>query len=307
MSNILTSTGPPDFLTKFYSALPPSDGGRPRVTLTFAQSLDSKIAGQGGQQLILSGKESMVMTHWMRTMHDAIMVGIGTALNDNPQLNRKSARHLPPREPDASNGHGNPYHLPRPIILDTNLRLKTDCKLVQNYKNGTGRRPWVICAAPSSRDDAVFAGKMKLLTDVGVQVIQAPTGTGLKVEVELLFSFLRICTTGRQIDIRAMLRTLSELGIRSLMVEGGASVIKSFFTGVSNTSGDFVDAVIVTVAPVFVGQQGVGYDLDLQNVRRSISLSFSFRLSCFQSSGVQHVHSEVLGKDAVLMLKSHPS
>ncbi|KAF4604823.1 2,5-diamino-6-(ribosylamino)-4(3H)-pyrimidinone 5'-phosphate reductase [Pleurotus pulmonarius] len=259
MSNILTSTGPPDFLTKFYSALPPSDGGRPRVTLTFAQSLDSKIAGQGGQQLILSGKESMVMTHWMRTMHDAIMVGIGTALNDNPQLNR-------------NNGHGNPYHLPRPIILDTNLRLKTDCKLVQNYKNGTGRRPWVICAAPSSRDDAVFAGKMKLLTDVGVQVIQAPTGTG------------------RQIDIRAMLRTLSELGIRSLMVEGGASVIKSFFTGVSNTSGDFVDAVIVTVAPVFVGQQGVGYDLDLQN-----------------SSGVQHVHSEVLGKDAVLMLKSHPS
>ncbi|KAL4258169.1 2,5-diamino-6-ribosylamino-4(3H)-pyrimidinone 5'-phosphate reductase [Pleurotus pulmonarius] len=254
MSNILTSTSPPDFLTKFYSALPPSDGGRPRVTLTFAQSLDSKIAGQGGQQLILSGKESMLMTHWMRTMHDAIMVGIGTALNDNPQLNRKSARHLPPREPDASNGHGNPYHLPRPIILDTNLRLKTDCKLVQNYKNGSGRRPWVICAAPSSRDDAVFAG------------------------------------TGRQIDIRAMLRMLSELGIRSLMVEGGASVIKSFFTGVSNTSGDFVDAVIVTVAPVFVGQQGVGYDLDLQN-----------------SSGVQHVHSEVLGKDAVLMLKSHPS
>ena len=37
---------------------------RPYVTLTFAQSLDAKIAGQGGKQLILSGKESMVMTHW---------------------------------------------------------------------------------------------------------------------------------------------------------------------------------------------------------------------------------------------------
>jgi hypothetical protein len=34
------------------------------VTLTFAQSLDAKIAGVGGQQLILSGKESMIMTHW---------------------------------------------------------------------------------------------------------------------------------------------------------------------------------------------------------------------------------------------------
>ena len=37
---------------------------RPFVTLTFAQSLDAKIAGAGGKQLILSGKESLVMTHW---------------------------------------------------------------------------------------------------------------------------------------------------------------------------------------------------------------------------------------------------
>jgi len=37
---------------------------RPLVTLTFAQSLDGKIAGRGGKQLILSGRESMLMTHW---------------------------------------------------------------------------------------------------------------------------------------------------------------------------------------------------------------------------------------------------
>ena len=37
---------------------------RPYVTLTFAQSLDAKIAGAGGRQLILSGKESLIMTHW---------------------------------------------------------------------------------------------------------------------------------------------------------------------------------------------------------------------------------------------------
>ena len=39
------------------------DPERPHVTLTFAQSVDGKIAGVGGKQLILSGKESMVMTH----------------------------------------------------------------------------------------------------------------------------------------------------------------------------------------------------------------------------------------------------
>lgn len=40
------------------------DPSRPYVTLTFAQSLDAKIAGKGGMQLALSGKESLVMTHW---------------------------------------------------------------------------------------------------------------------------------------------------------------------------------------------------------------------------------------------------
>lgn len=41
-----------------------SDSTRPYVTLTFAQSIDAKIAGAGGKQLILSGEESMRMTHW---------------------------------------------------------------------------------------------------------------------------------------------------------------------------------------------------------------------------------------------------
>lgn len=66
---------------------PPS---RPFLTLTFAQSLDAKIAGIGGQQLALSCNESMVMTHWLRSKHDGILVGIGTAVNDNPQLNSAS-------------------------------------------------------------------------------------------------------------------------------------------------------------------------------------------------------------------------
>jgi hypothetical protein len=59
------SDRPPEFLT---TVLQQSSAGNacrfPRVTLTFAQSLDGKIAGKDGEQLILSGKESMIMTHW---------------------------------------------------------------------------------------------------------------------------------------------------------------------------------------------------------------------------------------------------
>jgi len=71
-------TGFPEILTSTLGVLPADveigtaplsnlespDSTRPYVTLTFAQSIDAKIAGAGGKQLILSGEESMVMTHW---------------------------------------------------------------------------------------------------------------------------------------------------------------------------------------------------------------------------------------------------
>jgi 2,5-diamino-6-(ribosylamino)-4(3H)-pyrimidinone 5'-phosphate reductase len=70
--------GLPEILTSTLAALPADagpgtaplpdlvspDSTRPYVTLTFAQSIDAKIAGAGGKQLILSGEESMLMTHW---------------------------------------------------------------------------------------------------------------------------------------------------------------------------------------------------------------------------------------------------
>lgn len=70
--------GPPKFLSTVLGVLPPTlksgteslsqlvspEPERPYVTLTFAQSLDAKIAGRGGVQLIISGEESMKMTHW---------------------------------------------------------------------------------------------------------------------------------------------------------------------------------------------------------------------------------------------------
>lgn len=63
---------PPEFLTAVLASGPappgprldPDNQTRPYVTLTFAQSLDGKIAGKGNKQLILSGRESMIMTHW---------------------------------------------------------------------------------------------------------------------------------------------------------------------------------------------------------------------------------------------------
>lgn len=84
----------------------------PHLTLTYAQSIDGSIAAergwyscvarlsrvpcsdpgidwQQGTPTILSGAESMKMTHLLRTLHDGILVGIGTILADNPSLNAR--------------------------------------------------------------------------------------------------------------------------------------------------------------------------------------------------------------------------
>jgi 2,5-diamino-6-(ribosylamino)-4(3H)-pyrimidinone 5'-phosphate reductase len=192
---------------------------RPLVTLTFAQSLDGKIAGKEGKQLILSGRESMLMTHWMRTNHDAILVGIGTALNDDPQLN---SRHIPENE--------RPSHLPRPVILDANLRLKPDCKLLKNYREGKGRRPWVICDANLTSDD----GRKSTLEDAGARVIGVPSVDGF-------------------ITISDLLKVLYDFGIKTLMVEGGATIIGSFLAEAARSKPNtIIDTLIITIAPTLM-------------------------------------------------------
>ncbi|KAJ2681449.1 2,5-diamino-6-(ribosylamino)-4(3H)-pyrimidinone 5'-phosphate reductase, partial [Coemansia spiralis] len=78
------------------AAVPPA--ARPSVTLTFAQSLDGKIS-RTDRRLLLSGRDSAAMTHRLRTLHDAILVGAGTVAFDDPQL---TARLLPPAEAAAA-------------------------------------------------------------------------------------------------------------------------------------------------------------------------------------------------------------
>ncbi|TFK95041.1 bacterial bifunctional deaminase-reductase [Polyporus arcularius HHB13444] len=256
-----------------------SESSRPFVTLTFAQSLDAKIAGVNGKQLILSGKESMIMTHWMRTLHDAILVGIGTALNDDPQLN---TRHLPPLPADRPHG----YRLPRPVVLDTHLRFSPDCKLLKNYQAGRGRRPWIVCAPQTASHDIAstkaFTQRAAALRSAGAHIIElaADAATGL-------------------IAVPDLLTALHELGVRSVMVEGGARVIRSFLsTGhgdspsreSSDGPGDkwMVDALVVTVAPTLVGEAGVGYGSGL----------LADVLPKFE-----HVRTETFGPDAVMALR----
>ena len=96
--------------------------GRPFVTLAYAQSLDGSIAGQGGRPLSLSGPSSLQLTHELRAAHDAILVGIGTVLSDNPRLNVRLVAGLDPQ----------------PIVVDSRLRLPEAAHLMES-----GRGTWL--------------------------------------------------------------------------------------------------------------------------------------------------------------------
>lgn len=118
---------------------------RPRVTLAYAQSLDGSIAAQPGHPLALSGPESLRLTHTLRARHDAILVGIGTVLADNPQLTVRLA--------EGRN--------PRPIVVDSQLRCPPAARLFQS-----GDKQPIIATttlAPESRAEALQQAGARIL------------------------------------------------------------------------------------------------------------------------------------------------
>ncbi|WP_058021311.1 RibD family protein [Pseudohongiella spirulinae] len=114
------------WLTEARKSYVESAGGseRPHVTLCYAQSWDGSITTDPGETLALSSKAGMRMTHQLRSLHDGILVGIGTVLADNPQLTV--------REWTGNN--------PQPIVLDSQLRMPASSRLCQD----NSRRCWVL-------------------------------------------------------------------------------------------------------------------------------------------------------------------
>ena len=86
------------------------------------------------------------------------------------------------------------------------------------------------------------------------------------------------------IDVRTLLEVLGGLGVRSLMVEGGARVIRSFLHAARGSGGRggederAVDALVVTVAPTVVGDAGVGYGPGLR--AEDVSATQCYRTGC---------------------------
>ena len=162
--------------------------GRPLVTLKWAQSLDGKIASTSGQSRWISNDQSRRMVHRLRRNSQAILVGIGTALADDPLLTAR------PSSPGQT--------LLR-IVVDSRMRLPLKSQLVRTVEQA----PLLIAttALALKRRPRVAERLIK----AGVELLAVNRGPG-------------------RVDLGKLLDQLGRREISNLLVEGGSAILGQF-------------------------------------------------------------------------------
>ena len=161
-------------------------GGRPFVTLKLARTADGCASRSAPERLIITGEAAAARMHMLRARADAVMVGIGTALADDPRLDVR----LP----------GLQGRSPLRIVLDSRLRLPLASRLVQ----GAGaHRTWLVTTGTALAAGPDHAGR---LAAAGIEVV----ATGAD-------------ETGR-IDLGAALAEFGRRGLTTILSEGGPTL-----------------------------------------------------------------------------------
>ena len=183
--------------------------GTPLITLKAGMTLDGKIAPPPGEQDNptalgsagatrgwITSEEARAHVQTLRHQSDAILVGVGTVIADDPLLTDRT--NLPRRRPLLR------------VIVDSRLRLPLESRLVQTAQNDV----IVFCGFAEERHK-------RALEERGIQVEQLP----LYPPAWVLAAGGRSFKSGdNRPDMRALAKRLGELEITSLLIEGGAMI-----------------------------------------------------------------------------------
>ena len=201
---------------------------RPFTTLTYAQSWDGSITTRCGETLNFSGSESTRITHQLRSLHDGILVGIGTVLSDDPQLTV--------REWEGAN--------PQPVVLDSQLRTPPTARICHH----PDRDCWILTVCDAA---GALEGKASILTvpvannndqevplDAAMKILRERGITSLMVEggATVITAFLK----ARLVD--ALVLTVAP------RLVGGYKAIDELLGGDSNEQ--------LLIKPIHSGQAG---------------------------------------------------
>jgi diaminohydroxyphosphoribosylaminopyrimidine deaminase/5-amino-6-(5-phosphoribosylamino)uracil reductase len=161
--------------------------GRPMVTLKLASSLDGRIATHGGESQWITGTPARRLAHAMRGRHDAVMVGVGTVLADNPDLTCRIPGFRPPA------GHPTPNVR---VIADSHLRTPLTSRLLTTAAEIP---TWFLLREGSNMArEAAF-------TNIGATLIKVPGSSA-------------------GIDLTVALAALGRAGLTRVLVEGGGQL-----------------------------------------------------------------------------------
>ena len=189
---------------------------KPFVTIKSAMSLDGKIATFTGQSQWITNESSRKDGHVLRATHDAMLVGIGTILADDPLLNCRLTRdelyQAVIDTNDVSIENTLEVHQPDIVILDSQGRTPTDAKIFT-----IPNRKVIVYVAKGCPEQRRIA-----LANAGAIVEELPTksvrqGRTTDVAIDI-----------KKIDIQACLEHLGKQGYTSVLVEGGSTIISSF-------------------------------------------------------------------------------
>jgi diaminohydroxyphosphoribosylaminopyrimidine deaminase/5-amino-6-(5-phosphoribosylamino)uracil reductase len=156
----------------------------PYVVMKYAMTLDGKIATTTGESKWITGEQARLNVHKDRKRYMAIMTGVGTVIADDPMLNCRLEH-----EKDARN--------PIRIICDTSLRTPIESRIVQTAAD-------IRTIIATSCTDAE---KQKPYIDKNCELVEAP-----------------VSEFDGRIDLNALMGKLGEMGIDSIMLEGGETL-----------------------------------------------------------------------------------
>lgn len=139
--------------------------GLPFVTAKYAQTLDGRIATATGNSQWISSPASLKFAHQLRAEHDAILVGIGTVLKDNPTLTVRRVRGRNPLR----------------VIVDSGLSITTESNVMQNLS----RTPTLIVTTKSASDP-----HYQKLTTAGAELVTVEADERNHVDLKQLLNML---------------------------------------------------------------------------------------------------------------------
>ena len=174
----------------------------PFVILKSGMSLDGKIATYSGESKWITSKESREDSQNLRNRLNSIMVGVNTVIADDPELTCRI---------------NNEKKLIR-IIVDTNLRIPLDSKVVKNNDKLT-----IVATTLNSNEN-----KKQTLRDLGVKVIE-------------------VSEKNNKVNLKELVKKLGQEGIDSILIEGGGTL------NFSALEENIVDKVIFYIAPKILG------------------------------------------------------